>query len=71
MTASVLNDWFNWRTGAVMTNLYASALWVPLTALWLHRHFKCRDCWRPATVPVPGTVRKVCRKHALEQGHTH
>lgn len=71
MIASLLNDWFNWRHGAVMTNLYASAIWVTPTAVYVHFHFKCRDCWRPAHVPVKGTHHKVCRKHAAEQGHVH
>lgn len=71
MTGSLLHDWFGWDGGAVLTNLIASALWVPLTALWVHRHLKCRDCLRPGTVPVPGSVHKVCKKHALEHGHTH
>ncbi len=71
MIASVFSDWFGWDAGAVLTNLVASAVWVPLTALWVHRHIRCVECHRIGTVPVPGTVHKVCKKHALEQGHTH
>lgn len=66
-----LHDWFGWANGSVLTNLIASALWVPLTGLWLHRHLKCRDCWRPGVVPVPGEIHKVCKHHAIEHGHTH
>lgn len=71
MLASVLHDWFGWDAGAVLTNLIASAIWVAPGALWLHSHLKCRDCWRPASVPVKGTHHKVCKVHAIKHGHTH
>lgn len=73
MTASLVHDWLGWDDGAVLTNLIASAVWVPLTYLVALRHLHCieRGCYRPGTVPVKGTPHKVCRKHAIEQGHVH
>ena len=71
MTASLLHGWFGWPDGAVLTNLIASALWVPLTFVLTLRHFRCQHCWRPARVPVSGTHYHVCKKHAIEHGHVH
>lgn len=71
MIASVLRDWFGFDAGSVLTNLIASAIWVIPGAVYVHAHVKCRDCWRPAHVPVIGTPHRVCRKHADEGGHVH
>jgi hypothetical protein len=70
---ALIHEWFGWPNGAVLTNLIASAVWVPITYVSLLRHLHCHEkgCIRPATVPIPGTVHKHCRKHALEQGHVH
>lgn len=72
-SVTVLHDWFGWDSGAVLTNLIASALWVPIAWILALRHLHCveRGCYRPATVPVPNTVHKVCKKHAEIKGHTH
>ena len=69
----IVHDWFGWPDGAVLTNLVASAIWVIPTYLLALRHLHCveKGCYRPATVPVPGTVHKVCKRHARERGHTH
>jgi hypothetical protein len=73
LTASLARDWFQWDTGAVLTNLVASAIWVPLTYMVALRHLHCveRGCYRPATVPIKGTTGKACKKHAALKGHTH
>lgn len=73
MTAALLEDWFGWPLGAVLTNLVASAIWVIPTYLLALRHLHCveRGCFRPATVPVPGTVHKRCKRHATATGVTH
>ena len=69
--ATLWRAWFGWYDGGIWTNLLASAVCFALGYFVALRHLKCRDCWRPAHVPVRGTVHKVCRKHALELGHTH
>ncbi len=73
MIGSVLRDWFGWDGGSVLTNLIASALWVAPVYLIALRHLHCveRGCYRPATVPVPGSVHKCCKKHATAHGYTH
>lgn len=71
LTAGFLFDWFGFPLGVVLTNLIASAIWVLPGAVWLHSHFKCKDCSRPGVVPVKGTHFKACHKHAEEQGHVH
>jgi len=73
MIFSYLHDWFGVPDGAVLTNLIASALWVPLTYIFALRHLHCveKKCYRPGTVPIPGTVHKKCKVHAQQSGHTH
>ncbi len=73
MMASLLSDWFGWDSGSVLTNLVASAIWVTPVYLLALRHLHCveRGCLRPATVPVPNTVHKRCKKHATATGVTH
>lgn len=73
IAASLLQQWFGWPDGSVLTNLIASALWVPLGYVTLLRHLHCveKGCFRPATVPVEGSVHKQCKKHATKHGNTH
>jgi len=73
MLLAFLYHWFDWPQGSVLTNLIASVVWVPLTYMAMLRKLHCsqKGCIRIGTVPVPGTVHKVCKKHAKEQGHTH
>ncbi len=70
---AVLWHWFDFPGGGVLQNIIASAVWVPVTYLALLRHLHCveRGCFRPATVPVSGTVHKRCKKHAGKCGDVH
>jgi hypothetical protein len=69
----LFSDWFGWDSGAVLTNLVASVIWVPLTYFFALRHLHCveKGCFRPATVPISGTVHKHCKKHATICGTVH
>lgn len=69
----LIQSWFSFPDGGIWSNLVASALWVPITYLGILRHLHCKEkgCFRHGVVPVEGTVHKVCKKHAVEAGHTH
>ncbi len=64
--------WFNsganyWQW---ITSIVALAGW----GMYFHVRFgedRCKHCWRKGNVPVKGTIHRVCKRHALEHGHTH
>jgi hypothetical protein len=71
MWASLLNDWFGFPNGSVLTNLVASVLVGAPTVFLTLRHLRCRYCWRPARIPIAGTPHHACKRHAREHGHVH
>jgi hypothetical protein len=73
MIHQILQGWFGLPNGAVYSNLVAAIIWVPVAWIAALRHLHCieKGCYRPATVPVPGTVHKICKKHAPKLGVTH
>ncbi|HLY83722.1 MAG TPA: hypothetical protein VKQ71_12085 [Acidimicrobiales bacterium] len=72
MTGSFVTSWW-FQNGANVwqwvTSIVTVCAWPVVAYTYLHH--RCHHCFRPGTVPVPGTTAKVCKRHADEHGHTH